>query len=148
MTEENNSFQYLTKESIRTLHDLLSQWARDQGEPIPSFGFAKHADIESLVMAPQQKFYGVEAYPTLAEKAAILFYTVNKRQIFVNGNKRMSTLCMLVFLDINGKTLSVSSDELTAKALWLAKTASLDFPEIKQELVKWIQGHLADTPQI
>lgn len=82
-------------------------------------------------------------YPTIEEKAAIIFYTVNKRQIFLNGNKRMSTLCLLVFLGINDMMLSVTEDELTAKALWLANTASLEFPEVKQGLVEWIREHLA-----
>lgn len=98
-------------------------------------------------MAPQQSFYGREAYPTLEEKAAILFYTVNKKQIFLNGNKRMSTLCLLVFLGINGKTLDVSSDELTAKALWLANTESLEFPTIKEDLVNWIHQHVETAPE-
>jgi death-on-curing protein len=139
-------FVYLNRESVRTIHDLLSRWAKDQGEPIPSFGFAKDGDLEALIAAPQHQFFGTEAYPTVAEKAAIIFYTVNKRQIFVNGNKRMSTLCMLVFLAINGKGLSAPSDELTTKALWLANTASLDFPKIKKELADWISGHLVDVP--
>jgi hypothetical protein len=56
------------------------------------------------------------------------FYTVNKRQIFLNSNKRMSTLCLLVFLGVNGKEFAVKPDALTEKALWLANTNSLEFP--------------------
>lgn len=92
---------------------------------------------------PRRVFEGQELYPTLAEKAAIIFYTVNKRQIFVNGNKRMSTACLLVFLGINGKQLDVSPDELTEKALWLANTSASEFQTIKAELADWIDSHLA-----
>ncbi|HZS53846.1 MAG TPA: type II toxin-antitoxin system death-on-curing family toxin [Bryobacteraceae bacterium] len=147
MIEENNhSVRYLDKRDIETLHRTLAEWAVDTNDPIPPFTLVREGDIEALVAAPQHRFFGTEAYPTLEEKAAIIFYTVNKRQIFLNGNKRMSTLCLLVFLGINGKGLSVSSDELTKKALWLANTASLEFPQIKQELVAWIRGHLVDVP--
>jgi prophage maintenance system killer protein len=66
--------------------------------------------------------------------------------MFLNGNKRMSTLCLLVFLSINEKILNVTTDELTAKALWLSKTSSLDFPVIKVELADWIRTHLVDMP--
>ena len=149
MTEENTPrIQYLTKDDIERIHAKLVAWTKehDSGEPIPSFQFAKDADVDALVETPRQAFFGREAYPTLEEKAAIIFYTINKRQIFLNGNKRMSTLCLLVFLGINGKTLDVSPDELTEKALWLANTASLDFPEIKAELIAWIRAHLVGAP--
>lgn len=141
-----SGFLYLGKEELAGVHATLCAWSEDEGEPIPSFSLAKRADIDALIAAPRQSFFGIAAYPTLAEKAAIIFYTINKRQIFLNGNKRMSTLAMLVFLAINGKALSVSADELTAKALWLANTQSLDFPQIKIDLVSWIQGNLIDAP--
>jgi len=54
--------------------------------------------------------------PTLAEKAAIIFYMVNRRHIFPNGNKRLSTLCLLTFLIGNDAQLDVSPHELTEKA--------------------------------
>jgi hypothetical protein len=58
----------------------------------------------------------------------------------------MSTLSLLVFLGINGSTLTVSPDELTEKALWLANTPSLEFPEIKKNLASWIRDHLIEMP--
>lgn len=140
----NSLMRYLNKKDIEILHKELSEWANHQGEPIPSFTLANEGDIDALVNIPQREFYGTEAYPTLAEKAGIIFYTVNKRQIFLNGNKRMSTLCLLVFLGINGKGLNVTPDRLTEKALWLANTASVDFPQIKAELIGWIESNLRD----
>jgi death-on-curing protein len=147
MTEANHSILYLAREDYRHIHALLATWAEHQGEPIPPFALAQSIDLEALVMLPQGLFYGQSAYPTLEEKAAIIFYSINKRQIFLNGNKRMSTLSLLVFLGINHKQLNVSPDELTAKALWLANTPSLDFPTIKDELVRWIREHVIDEPK-
>jgi death-on-curing protein len=141
------SFLYFDRAAIEALHAALSSWAVSHGdEPIPPLSHAKAGDIDTLISAPQQRFFGTDAYPTLEEKAAIVFYTVNKRQMFLNGNKRMSTLCLLVFLSINEKILNVTTDELTAKALWLSKTSSLDFPVIKVELADWIRTHLVDMP--
>lgn len=145
MTEESeSSIHYLDSEGYRAIHDELSSWAEKEGEPIPPFSLARQSDIDALVATPQQRFYGQFAYPSLEEKAAIIFYTVNKRQIFLNGNKRMSTLSLLVFLGINGKALDVAPDELTKKALWLALTKSLEFPAIKNDLAAWIREHLKD----
>jgi len=145
MTGENSKrIRYLTSKTVAALYTALARWAEKTDEPIPNFAHADKGGIEALVAAPQQRFFGIEAYPTLEEKAAIIFYTVNKRQIFPNGNKRMSTLCLLVFLGINGKRLDVSENELRDKALWLANTESLDFPAIKDEVTDWIREHLTD----
>lgn len=127
------------------LHGQLAAWAAAQGEPVPSFELAREADLDALIQTPQKHFFGRVAYPTLEDKAAIIFYTINKRQIFLNGNKRMSTLALLVFLSINNRTLDIVPNELTEKALWLANTESLNFPEIKAELSQWIREHLRET---
>lgn len=143
MTAENRShIRYLTKADIELIHRSLAEKVVRDGEPIPPFSRANHDDIDALLQAPRQSFFGREAYPTIEEKAAIIFYTINKRQIFLNGNKRMSTACLAVFLLINDHKLVIDSDELTAKALWLANTASLDFPLIKQDLVLWLTEHV------
>jgi death-on-curing family protein len=100
-------------------------------------------EVEALVAAPRQRFYNRDAYPALAEKAAIIFYTVNKRHIFPNGNKRMSTLCLLTFLRINDKRFNASPADLAAKAIWLAVKDPMEFPAIKVELVSWIAQHIS-----
>ena len=148
MTEESTPpVRYLDKELIAVIHEALLKAGQASGDPIAPFSFVDPRDIDALVNAPQRGFFGQEAYPTLAEKAAIIFYTINKRQIFQDGNKRMSTLCLLVFLMGNNKTLDVTPDQLTDKAIWLAKTASLEFPSVKTELVSWIETHLRDLPK-
>jgi death-on-curing protein len=147
MTEESPSVLYLDKRTIEVIHTSLSAWAVCIGdEPIPPLAHAKNEDIEFLIHAPQQRFFGRDAYPTIEEKAGIIFYLVNKRQIFLNGNKRMSVMCLLVFLSINGRSLNVAADELTRKALWLANTSSLEFPAIKAELAGWIREHMVEMP--
>ena len=96
-----NAFRYLDREDLERLHALLCEWSANQSELIPPFSLAKHGDIDALIAAPRQGFFGLAAYPTLEEKAAILFYTINKRQMFLNGNKRMSTLALIVFIAIS-----------------------------------------------
>ena len=141
---KKSEIRYLTEKDIEVIHEVLSLNAKKDGEPIPPFSLADKHDIDALIKAPQQKVFGIEQYPTLEAKAAIIFYTVNKKHIFLNGNKRMSTFCLLVFIWINSKVLTVSEDELTEKALWLAKTEARDFQSVKGELTEWIKGNLKD----
>lgn len=143
MTEEKkSSIQYLSKEDIHIIHRILSERFEKAGEPIPAFSLAKQDKIESLIDIPQRKFFGIEVYPTVYDKAAIIFYSINKDQIFANGNKRMSTACLAIFLLINGKSLTVSPDELTKKALELAKTDALDFQNVKIDLAIWLEQNV------
>jgi len=58
----------------------------------------------------------------------------------------MSTASLIVFLITNGKELIITPDELTGKALWLAKTEATDFQEIKKELIEWIRSNTRDLP--
>ena len=148
MTEENQSspVRHLDSEDIRLLHTALAEWSLQHGdEPVPPITPTAARAIEALAWIPKQQFEGKELYPSIEEKAAILFYSINKQQIFTNGNKRMSTLCLLVFLTINDRRLTVTDDELTAKALSLAQTSSMEFPRIKEELTGWIRDHLQNT---
>ena len=143
--EKDSSILYVDREDYEALQADLAKWAEVKGEPIPPFELAKKGKLDALVNAPRRSFFGHVAYATLEEKAAIIFYTINKDQIFLNGNKRMSTLSLNVFLRINGRQLDITSDDLTKKALWLANTASVDFQEIKNELVRWIREHVRDA---
>ena len=140
--------RYLYKADIQFFHRLLSDKIKRDGEsPIPSFELADQGAIDALIDIPQRVHYDVEQYPTVESKAAIIFYTVNKGQIFGNGNKRMSTLCFGAFLHMNGKMLDVNPDELTQKALWLANTSAQKFQDIKKELESWTKEHVKDAPQ-
>jgi death-on-curing family protein len=99
---------------------------KDGSEPLPDFRYGKQEAIEALIAAPRQRFYGQEAYPTLAEKAAIIFYTVNRQHIFPNGNKRLSTLCLLTFLIGNGFGLDISQQGLTERPFgWRRSTRTI-----------------------
>jgi len=134
---------YLTERILRIIHGGLSRSATEGGEPIPPFECASREAIDALIKLPQTSFFGFEQYPSVEEKAAIIFYTVNKKHLFENGNKRMSVYCFLMFLAINNYDFNADSDELTKKALWLASTTHEDdFGEIKQSLSRWIASHL------
>jgi len=141
--ENKSKIQYLDKEDYKRIHKLLASWTGDRGEPIPDFSLADNMGIERLVAVPQRTSYGTELYPDIEDKAAIIFYTICKGQIIANGNKRMSTISFLVFLSLNEQRFTVNPDELTNKALWLARTKSEDFLEVKKDLAKWIRENIS-----
>lgn len=150
MTEQRQSrTRYLDRNDIELIHSIVSkQWKKD-GEPIPPFTTANEHHLDAFIKIPQSNYFDTEQYPSLASKAAIIFYTLNKKHLFLNGNKRLSVACLLIFLFINGKSMDVQPNEMTEKALILAKTSSIHpFEEIKKDLENWIGSKIIDSKEL
>ena len=81
-------------------------------------------------------FGGIELYPTLAEKAARLAYGLISNHPFVDGNKRIGVLAMLVMLRLNGMELAYSQQELTDFGLDAA-AGKLEY----EDILGWIRAH-------
>lgn len=84
----------LTKAQVIKMHNLLIQ-ETGGGEGIRNEGL-----LDSALNAPFQTFDGEDVYKTIQAKAAKLgFFLVNNHP-FIDGNKRIGTLAMLVFLEM------------------------------------------------
>ena len=101
-------------------------------EPIPDFSTRFPNALESCLAVPFQRFSGKSLYPTLVSKAAMLFYLMNKKNPFQNGNKRIAMTTLFVFLYRNGKWLRVDTQELYNFTVWVAQSPRT----VKDETVK------------
>ena len=108
------------------------------GEGIKNFGM-----LESSIAQPQMTYDGQELYPALADKAAILSFSINSNHSFTDGNKRVSYIAMRLFLQLNGHDLSGIHEE--KERVILAVAAS----EMSQEeFFDWVRAHVVPlTPQ-
>lgn len=127
-------------------HPIAVALFKERGEPIPMFAEHSVQKLEASLSSPRQAFGGQEVYPTLEEKAAILFYSLIQNHCFPNGNKRISTATLLVFLYMNGHWLNASSAELAEWAIRIASSGEKNPPEkindIMPQLIAWLQKHL------
>lgn len=96
----------LTKQQIVFMHAEL---IRQTGG---SDGIRDNALLESAIAAPFQEFGGQELFPTIQSKAARLGYGLIKNHAMIDGNKRIGTHAMLVFLALNGIDLAYTQKEL------------------------------------
>ena len=87
----------LTKAQILLLHNQLT------AETGGISGLRDEGLLESAIIAPFQTFDGMDMYPTLQQEAARLCFGLVKNHPFIDGNKRIGTHAMLVFLALNGK---------------------------------------------
>lgn len=120
----------LSKEQILMLH---SQLIEEYGG---SDGVRDYNLLDSALENPFQSFGGEELYPTLQAKAARLGYGLIKNHCMIDGNKRIGTHAMLVFLAINGIELDYTQKELYETILAIAD-GSLEH----ECLLKWILEH-------
>lgn len=121
----------LSKRQILMLHSMLI--AKFGGMD----GLRDEGLLESAINTPFQTFDGRELYPTVVEKAARLGYGLIHNHPFMDGNKRIGTHTMLVFLDINNITLSYEEDDLIDTIL---RVASGDMNS--GELLEWLKSHI------
>lgn len=125
--------RYLTVEEVQRLHQQVldetggGSGVRDQGA------------LESAVAQPQMAFGGQELYPTLADKAGALGFSLAMNHAFLDGNKRIAHAAMEVFMVLNGAELNASVDGQEKVMLELA-AGKLD----REAFVEWIRQHLQE----
>ena len=120
----------LSKEQILMLH---SELVRETGG---SDGVRDYNLLESALETPFQSFGGNELYPTIQAKAARLGYDLIKNHCMIDGNKRIGTHAMLVFLALNGIELSYTQEDLYETILDVA-AGELNY----EELLEWVLEH-------
>jgi len=84
--------RYLTLKEVLELHRLILEQSGGMQ------GVRYLGGLESALAQPQMTFGGQELYPTLAEKAAALGFSLVCNHPFVDGNKRIGHAAMETFL--------------------------------------------------
>ncbi|HZH75622.1 MAG TPA: type II toxin-antitoxin system death-on-curing family toxin [Archangium sp.] len=97
---------FLTLEDVLDIH--TQQLARfGGGEGMRDLGL-----LESALAQPQATFGGEYVHQSLWEMAAAYLFHIVSNHPFIDGNKRVGLLAALVFLELNGTTLTQGSEEL------------------------------------
>lgn len=102
------------------------------------FGNEKDDSFKSSIGQIYQTFDGVELYPSVEEKAAMLLYLVTKNHSFSDGNKRIAATLFLWFMNNNGilyredGSKRIADNTLVALTLMIAESRT----EEKDVMVK------------
>ena len=121
----------LTKEQIKMLHSALVE--RFGGRD----GLCDEGMLDSALNTPFQTFSGSELYPDLLSKAARLAFGLIANHPFIDGNKRIGTHAMLIFLRLNNVELEYDDDDLIALIL---KTAAGENDD--KTILEWLKNHI------
>jgi death on curing protein len=93
--------------------------------------------LESAVAQPLMTFDRQELYPTIANKASAICFSVVMNHPFVDGNKRVGHAALETFLVLNGQELSCPVVEQERRIFDLAAG------RLKREnFTAWVQTHM------
>jgi death-on-curing protein len=123
--------RYLTLAEVRDLHRRVIEQTGGAD------GIRDLGGVESAVAQPQMSFDGVPLYPTIAESAAALCFSLVMNHPFVDGNKRVGHAALETFLVLNGHELM--GDIGDAEKLMLNLAAG---EVTRDELLNWIKSQM------
>jgi death-on-curing protein len=123
--------RYLAIEQVVALHRLVCSQSGG------SVGIRDMNALEAAVAQPAMTFGGVDLYPSLAEKAAALAYSLIQNHPFIDGNKRIGHAAMEVFLVLNGYEVDATVDEQEGVFLAVASGRMT-----RAELANWLAQHI------
>ena len=111
------------------LEDLLSIVRALGIGPVRDLGL-----LDSAAARPRASAFAQDAYPTIELKAAALLHSLARNHPLVDGNKRLSWLAVVVFLDLNGCEVTLNDEE----AFQLVMDVACDDIEL-EEIVRRLQ---------
>jgi death-on-curing protein len=101
-----------------------------------------HQVLASAVKRPFLIVFGEEQFPSMLEKAAVVFHSLAAHHVFVDGNKRTATVAVRRFLEENGFTPKWEASEMEAFALKVAKhEAEID------EIAAWLADRTEESDE-
>ena len=97
--------------------------------------------LESALAQPYMTFDGKELYPSLAEKAAALGFSLIQNHPFIDGNKRLGHAVMAMFLAMNNFRIHADTDEQYEIIMSVA-AGNLK----RKDFAQWLSNHIQEFP--
>ena len=126
---------YLTEIQIEKINSLAIQ----RYSPNEKIQTVSPSALNMIVNLPEQFVFGKPLYPTIFDKATILFVQLIKKHVFANANKRTSFFVLVKFLQLNGYRFSATVEE----AVDICVTIAVEFltDERLSIYTKWVSEH-------
>lgn len=122
-------------------------------EPVELPPLEKLGRLKACLEQPFGSFAGEDHYPTLDERAAMLFYLIIKNHPLPNGNKRVAVVVTAFFLVANDRVPLWSPWDMYLVATKTADTGAADKVRVVRDLTDWVRrnsrgAHSDDLPDL
>jgi death on curing protein len=101
---------YLQKEEIIFINKKTIE--SHGGQFLVPFNLLQEGHLDYLVDIVKSEIFGVEVYPTLADKASIYMFNIISNHVFSDGNKRTGLEAAILFLDLNNARIDKKYSKL------------------------------------
>jgi len=120
--------EYLTTDDVVLIADELGLVIGDLGL------------LAGSIARPQASAFGEDAYETLPAKIAAIVESINRTHPLVDGNRRLSWTCAVIFAWRNGWDLAADQTEIDAT---IRNVAAEKMP--LEQLTAWVTDHTSRT---
>lgn len=93
--------------------------------------------LESALARPRAVVFEQDAYPTLDDKAAALLLSLVLNHALVDGNKRLGWFGVVMFHELNGRTVRIVDDSPFETIMAIARGELVDVPAVADILHGW-----------
>jgi death-on-curing protein len=127
--------RYLTPTDLIIIHELLmTEFGGMRG--ITEAGFGR---LDAAAAAPQASMFGREIYTGETSKAAALCQAIMRAHPFSDGNKRIASAALRLFLVRNGAALAASDSAVESFTIRIARGVLRD-----GGIAAWIGNRIED----
>ena len=126
---------YLTEKQIAKINTLVIQ----RYSPKEQIKTISPSALNMIVNLPEQFVFGKPLYPSIFDKATILFVQLIKKHVFASANKRTAFYVLVKFLRLNGYHFSVTLEEAVEICVRI-EVESLSEQNLKS-YSKWVSEH-------
>lgn len=143
LTIENTTKEELFHATYENAMEAIMSLKEKFGESM-LFANEKDDSFKSSIGQIYQTFDGVDLYPSVEEKAAMLLYLVTKNHSFSDGNKRIAAMLFLWFMEGNGilyrqdGSKRIADNTLVALTLMIAESRTEEKDIILKVIVNLI----------
>ena len=126
---------YLTEKQIAKINTLVIQ----RYSPKERIKTISPSALNMIVNLPEQFVFGKPLYPSIFDKATILFVQLIKKHVFASANIRTAFYVLVKFLRLNGYHFVVTLEEAVEMCVRIA-VESLSEQNLKS-YSKWVSEH-------
>ena len=118
---------------------FMNAYLIKKDSPAETIGVKDASALNMCVRSVHQSVFDEDLYPTVEDKASILYINLIKKHCFHNGNKRTATMAMNYVLKINGLEWIMNHDDTVELAVKIATWNNSDFDSLKDYVVQTIK---------
>jgi death-on-curing protein len=131
------NIEYLTLAEFLLVAEVATGVPAETLSRLPSLGLA-----ESALNAPAASFGGVDFYPEFVDRAAVLCARIARNHSLPDGNKRTAFLCLIEFVERNGRRWADSERDPEESVAMIEAVAAGTLNET--QLAVWIRSRVTE----